>query len=179
EQWLDESDSAGNGFLSEVCRQWESAAEAVEHCGIRRVSARIGLVLSAQGGALSKMLLPFQLGLGGELGNGKQYLSWISREDTIRALLHCVQTPSLQGPVNLCAPMPVSNREFTRVLGRVLHRPALFKVPAVALKLGMGAEMAQELLLASARVKPTQLLNSGFVFRYPELEAALRQSLGK
>lgn len=176
---VNEADGPGAGFLSEVCQAWEAEAEPVEACGIRLVKARIGVVMTPGGGALGQMLLPFKLGLGGPVGDGKQIMSWISLDDTVRALWHCVHHEALRGPVNLVAPHPVSSRVFGSTLGRVLHRPALIPMPAVALKLALGPEMAQEILLASTRVEPKALLDAGFSFQFPELEPALRHMLGK
>jgi uncharacterized protein (TIGR01777 family) len=142
------------------------------------VNLRIGFVLSKEGGGLAAMLPPFKLGIGGRIGNGRQYLSWIALDDLVRAISHAILTDFLRGPVNAVAPHPVTNREFTKALGRVLGRPAIFPLPAFAARMVLG-EMADELLLASARVKPAQLLASGFEFQFPELEGALRHVLGK
>lgn len=173
---LSESAPAGKGFLAEVCQAWEAETRALEN--IRVVNARIGVVLSRQGGALKTMLPAFQLGLGSVLGNGQQIMSWIVLDDVIQALYHCLYTDSLSGPVNLVAPQPVSNRDFTRSLNRVLQRPGFLPVPATALKLALG-DMAEEMLLGSIAVQPQQLLNSGFVFHYSSLEPALRHLLGR
>ncbi|MEZ0367688.1 MAG: TIGR01777 family oxidoreductase [Candidatus Sericytochromatia bacterium] len=175
---LNEASDPGQGFLSEVCQQWEAEAQQVVSCGIRLVTPRIGIVLSAAGGALGAMLPAFRLGLGGILASGRQYMSWIGLDDLIAAMYHCIYTESLRGPVNFTAPDAVSNQDFTRTLGRVLHRPALFRVPATALELGLGEEMARELLLGGARVKPRRLLQSGFSYQDRELESALSQTLG-
>lgn len=176
---LTEQDPPGEGFLTEVCKAWESESEPVKACGIRLVNPRIGIVLSRQGGALAKMLPPFELGLGGVMGPGSQIMSWIAIDDLARAFQHCLETDSLSGPVNFTAPQPASNREFTRSLGKVLNRPTLMQVPEFALKLGLGPEMAQALLLDSTDVRPAQLLQSGFEFQYPELEPALKHVLGR
>ena len=177
-EWLDETSASGVGFLAAVCRQWETAADPIEKRGVRVVHLRTGIVLSRQGGALKSMLLPFKLGLGGRLGDGKQYMSWISLEDLVRSIVFAVETPAVSGPVNGVAPEPVTNAEFTRTLGRLLHRPILFPVPAAALRLALG-ERADALLLASLRLRPVRLLENGFTFRQPTLESALREILGK
>lgn len=173
---VDEDSPPGQGFLSEVCREWESAAEPARAAGIRVVNPRIGMVLSADGGALTRMLGPFKAGLGGVVGDGRQYLSWISIDDLVAALMRILSDERLQGPVNAVSPGPVTNREFVTTLARVLHRPAVVPMPAMAVKLMFG-EMGQSLLLEGARVKPTRLLRSGFVFQYPDLESALRHEL--
>jgi len=175
---VDEDSAAGSGFLADVCREWESATlPAAEH-GIRVVNLRFGVVLTARGGALGKLLLPFQVGLGGRIGSGNQFMSWIGLDDVLGSVLHALRTPDLQGPVNAVAPAPVTNAEFTRVLGRVLGRPTLLPLPAGAARLAFG-EMADEMLLASTRVAPTRLHASGFTFRDPQLADALRHTLGR
>jgi uncharacterized protein (TIGR01777 family) len=163
-------------FLTAVGREWENAAAPARAAGIRVVHPRFGVVLSRAGGALRKMLLPFRLGLGGRLGDGTQWWSWISIDDVVGALLHLVLNESLSGAVNVSAPEPVRNRDFTRILGRVLSRPTPFPVPSTALRLVFG-EMADSALLASVRVLPERLLGSGYRFAYPDLEAALRHVL--
>lgn len=173
---LREESPPGTGFLAQVCREWEAASEAAERKGIRVVRLRIGMVLSAKGGALAKMLGIFRAGLGGRVGSGEQYMSWIALDDLVGAVDHAIRTPSLEGPVNAVSPRPVTNREFARTLGRVLGRPAVLPAPAFAVRLVLG-EMADELLLASTRVAPDRLLLSGYAFRYPELEGALRHLL--
>lgn len=165
-------------FLASVSQQWEAAADPARAAGVRVVHPRFGVVLSPAGGALSKMLLPFRLGLGGRVGRGTQWLSWISIDDVVGVIHHALETDTLRGPVNATAPNPVTNRDFTRTLGRVLRRPTPFPVPARALRLALG-EMADETLLASARALPAMLLQSGYEFRHPDLEAALRHVLGK
>ncbi len=175
---LQETSPPGTGFLAEVCRAWEAATAPAKEKGMRVVHLRFGMVLSTTGGALAKMLLPFKLGVGGIVGNGRQYWSWITLDDTIGAIHHALMTDTLHGPVNVVAPHPVTNYEFTKTLGRVLNRPTLFPVPAFAARLAFG-EMADALLLASTRVAPTQLSATGYVFRYPELEGALRHLLGR
>jgi uncharacterized protein (TIGR01777 family) len=170
---LREESPAGTGFLPDVCRQWEAATDAAARRGIRVVHLRIGIVLSSEGGAIRKMLLPFKLGLGGRIGAGEQYWSWISLDDTCAAILHCIHATELHGAVNIVAPSAVTNQEFTATFARVLHRPAIFPMPAFAARLAFG-EMADELLLASAHVEPAKLLASDFVFRHQELETALK-----
>jgi len=170
---LSEESGAGEGFLPEVCRQWEAATDAATRAGIRVVHLRLGLVLSGEGGALGKMLLPFKLGLGGRIGSGNQYWSWISIHDISAAILHAIQANGLHGPVNAVSPTPVTNAEFTKILGRVLSRPTIFPMPEFAARIALG-EMADALLLASARVEPAKLVASRFGFRHRELEGALR-----
>ncbi|MFQ5823748.1 MAG: TIGR01777 family oxidoreductase [bacterium] len=178
EEILKETSAAGSGFLSEVCRKWEAATEPATQKGIRVGYIRFGVVLSPKGGALAKMLFPFKMGVGGIIGNGQQYMSWISVDDAVGAIYHAITTDTLKGPINAVAPNPVTNREFTQTLGRVLVRPTIFPMPALAARLVFG-EMANELLLASTRVEPAKLLSSGYKFRHPELEGALRHLLGK
>ena len=173
---LDEESATGEGFLAELGRAWEGASDVAAKAGIRVVQARLGIVLSRQGGALAKMLLPFRLGMGGKIGDGRQYVSWISLEDAVAALIFAVENDALRGPVNLTAPQQVTNAELTRTLGRVLRRPTLLPLPAFAAKLVLG-ELAEEGLLASQRVRPTRLLEAGFEFKHPELEGALRWEL--
>lgn len=173
---LTEDSPHGTGFLPEVGSAWEEAAQPAAEAGIRVVCMRMGVVLAREGGALARMLPPFRLGLGGSLGGGRQWMSWIALADVTAAMLHLLEAESLSGPVNLTAPNPVTNREFTRTLARVLGRPAFLSVPAFALRLAFG-EMADEALLASTRVLPRRLLDSGFTFRHPELEGALRAVL--
>ncbi len=175
---LPETSRPGQDFLARVCRDWEAAIEPAAQCGIRVVLLRIGVVLSPTGGALGKMLGPFSLGIGGIIGTGQQYLSWIAIDDVVSAISHAIGTETLAGPVNVVAPHPVTNREFTKTLGRVLRRPTLLPMPALVARLGLG-EMAEALLLASTRVEPGRLHNTGFTFGYPELEGALRHLLGK
>jgi uncharacterized protein (TIGR01777 family) len=176
EEVLSEDSPPGQGFLSEVCRAWEAATESARHHGIRVVQFRQGVVLSTAGGALAKILPPFRLGLGGILGSGRQYMSWIALDDAVGAIQHAVGTDALQGPTNVAAPRAVTNQEFTKTLGKVLGRPTAIPLPAFAARLMFG-EMADELLLASARVQPAKLQASGYQFRYPELEDALRHVL--
>ncbi len=178
DEQLTEQSSAGQGFLPDVCVAWERACQPAADAGIRVANLRIGVVLSREGGALTKMLLPFQLGAGGRMGSGRQWWSWITREDLIRAIQHILASESLRGPVNGTTPHPVTNQEFTKTLGRVLKRPTLFPMPKFAAQLALG-EMADGLLFASARVLPQQLLEHGFSFRHPELAEALRHVLGR
>jgi uncharacterized protein (TIGR01777 family) len=173
DELLTENSPAGPGFLSEVCREWEDASRIAAEAGIRIVNIRIGLVLSAKGGALASMLRPFKLGLGGRIGSGRQWLSWIHIDDIVRAIQHALRTESLAGPVNLVAPNPVRNVEFTKVLASVLNRPALFPVPKFALRMAFGTMATEEMLLASQRVDPAKLTASGYAFRFRELRAAL------
>jgi uncharacterized protein (TIGR01777 family) len=175
---LTEESSLGRGFLADLCREWEAASAPAAEKGIRVVRLRFAIVLSAAGGVLKKMLLPFRFGLGGRLGSGRQYMSWIALDDVLAIILCALTDDSLAGPVNAVAPNVVTNREFTRTLGRVLMRPAIFPVPAFALRTVFG-DMADETLLASNRVQPAKLLAHGFAFQYPELEGALRHVLGK
>lgn len=174
---LTEASAAGSGFLSEVCVEWERAAQAAIDRGIRVVHLRIGVVITPAGGALRKMLLPFRLGLGGNVGAGSQYWSWVSLDDVVGAIAHCLAHEELSGPVNAVSPQPLTNREFTRALGTALHRPTLFPMPAFAARLALG-EMSDALLMASARVLPTKLAGSGYIFRHADLALALREMLG-
>ena len=173
EEVLREESPAGQGFLPEVCREWESASRIAAEAGIRTVNIRIGLVLSAKGGALGNMLKPFKLGLGGRIGSGQQWWSWIHVDDIVGGIQHAMRTESLAGPVNLVAPNPVRNAEFTEVLASVLGRPAFFPVPEFALKLAFGKMPAEEMFLASQRVAPEKLNSSGYTFQFRELRTAL------
>jgi uncharacterized protein (TIGR01777 family) len=174
---LTEESPPGSGFLAEVCREWEAAADPARVAGIRVVHPRLGVVLAGEGGALPRMALPFRLGAGGVIGDGRQYWSWIGIADLVRVLELCLALETLAGPVNAVAPAPVTNREFTRVLGRVLGRPTLVPLPALAVRLLLG-QMGQALLLDSARALPRRLERAGFRFRHPDLEGALRAALG-
>jgi len=173
---LDEDEACGETFLAEVCRQWEDASHPARDKGIRVINTRFGLVMGGRKSPFTRMLLPFKLGLGGPVGPGTQYLSWITLHDAVRALLHVLATPSFEGPVNVVSPNPVRNKEFVSSLGRALNRPAVLPLPAFAARLLLG-EMADDLLLASQRVIPRKLLESGFTFEYPELEQAIRHVL--
>jgi hypothetical protein len=173
DEQLDEDSALGTGFLSELCREWEAAAIIEE---TRVVHARFGIVLSVAGGALAKMLLPFKMGLGGRLGTGRQYMSWIALDDAVAALAHIIEHENMRGPVNMVAPEPQRNADFTRELGRILRRPTPFPVPAFALRLALG-EMADEALLASQRVEPKKLLAGEFHFAHPQLADALKWAL--
>lgn len=170
---LDETAPPGRGFLADVCGQWEDATAPAVEARIPVVTLRTGVVLSGAGGALQKMLTPFRLGLGGPIGRGTQYMSWIAIEDVVGAVQHLLRAGSVSGPVNLVAPNPVTNRDFTRTLGRVVRRPTVFAMPAFVCRAVFG-EMADEMLLASTRVRPARLTASGYQFSYPELEPALR-----
>lgn len=176
DELLKEDSSPGTGFLPEVCREWEAATRPAAEAGIRTVQIRTGVVLSPKGGALGKMLLPFKLGVGGRLGDGRQWMSWIDVEDMVGAIHHILKTDLLHGPVNLVAPRPVTNAEFTQTLAKTLSRPAILPVPAFAAKLAFG-EMGEEVLLASQRVEPTRLIMSGYPFRFRELRASLENVL--
>lgn len=173
---LTEESPPGKMFLSEVCREWEAAAEAAAKAGIRVVNTRMAPVISPNGGVLAEILPLFKKGLGGKIGSGRQYMSWIAMEDMLRAELHILNTESLRGPVIVASPNPVTNEEFTRIMGRVLEKPTTLIAPAFALRLRFGA-MADEVLLQSARLSPVKLMASGFEFRYPDLEETLRHLL--
>ena len=175
---MDETSRAGTGFLAEVCREWEAATKSATASDCRVVNLRFGVVLSPAGGALASMLTPFRLGLGGRIGSGRQFMSWIAVEDVLGAIYHALATPGIEGPVNAIAPNPVTNREFTKTLGRVLSRPTIFPMPAFAARLAFG-EMANELLLASTRVVPQALLGTGYQFLFPMLEPSLRYLIGR
>ena len=174
---LTENSPKGDGFLPDVTAEWEAATAPASEAGIRVCNMRIGVVLSKTGELPRSLLLPFKLGLGGKLGNGRQYMSWIHIDDVAGAFAHALNTPSLAGPINLAAPNPVTNAEFTQALASVLSRPALFTVPAFALRIAMG-EMAK-FALASARLYPLRITESGFKFRWEDIEPALRDILDK
>ena len=175
---IDEVTAGGKGFLAGVCKEWEARARAATAFGARVALLRLGIILSPAGGALAKMLPPFKMGAGGVIGSGRQYVSWISIDDAISAILEVLYQPSLEGAVNISAPNPVTNRELTRALGRVLNRPTVAPMPAFAARALFG-EMAEEMLLASSRVLPHRLSTAGFPFRHPHLELALRHLLGR
>lgn len=173
EEWVTEESPAGKGFLSQVCVDWEAAAQPLVASGVRCVFLRFGIVLAPQGGALARMLPLFRMGLGGVLGRGSQWMSWVGMEDLVAAVDHVIQDETLRGPINVVAPTPVTNRAFTQALSRKLHRPAFLPAPAWALRLAFG-DMADEALLSSCRVRPDRLLQSGFTFRHPELDGWMR-----
>lgn len=174
-----ENSRPGGGFLAELCVAWEAAAAPAREAGIRVSHPRTGIVLSGRGGALPRMLLPFRLGVGGKLGSGSQWMSWISIEDVVGAILHLLADDAPAGPVNFTAPNPVSNADFTKALGRALGRPTVIPVPKFGLKLLLGGQMAEELLLFSQRALPTRLLDTGYTFKHPELDDALRVAVTK
>ena len=175
---LTESSSIGTDFLSLTVRDWEAEATRAEMSGIRTVLLRFGVILSADGGALPQMLMPFRFGLGGRLGSGKQWMSWIALDDAVETICSAIANENLTGPVNVVSPSPLTNAEFTRIAAAVLHRPAIFAAPAFALRIALG-EMADALLLASQRVIPERLLDASYAFRFPELESALRAILAR
>jgi uncharacterized protein (TIGR01777 family) len=175
---LDESSLPGTGFLADVVQRWEAAAAPAREAGIRLVHPRMGLVMHPDGGVLAKLVPVFNLGGGGKVGKGSQWMSWIGRRDAMRALLLLMTNETFTGPVNVTAPNPVTNADFSHTLGGVLHRPAIATVPEFAVKLMFG-EMGEETLLSGQRVLPRRLLGAGFTFEYPELAAALRHELGK
>jgi len=176
EETLSENSASGKGFLASVCREWEAATEPAAKAGIRTANIRIGVVLSGTGGALKQMLTPFRLGLGGNIGNGRQWMSWIHVQDLVRAIHHTLKTDRLSGPVNLVSPNPVRNSEFTKTLGAVLVRPTMFPMPAFVARTVFG-QMADELLLASQRVEPAKLAASGYSFQFQDLRSALDEIL--
>jgi len=176
---LTEDSSPGTGFLTEVCEQWEAATAPAEDAGVRVVHLRTGIVMSPDGGALKQMLLPFKLGLGGRIGSGEQWWSWVSIDDEVGAILHLIDTSTQRGAVNLTAPNPATNEEFTRTLNRVLRRPTLLPTPTFALKAMFGKEAVDEMFLGGQRVMPARLQADGYAFRHPDLEGALRHLLHK
>lgn len=176
EETLREESSSGSGFLPEVCREWEAAAEPARKAGIRTAQMRFGVVLSASGGALQKMMPPFRMGVGGNIGSGRQWMSWIDIDDVAAAIQHVIKSDTLRGPVNVVGPNPVRNAEFTKTLASVLSRPAIFPMPAFAARLVFG-QMADELLLASQRVEPAKLMASTYIFQKPDLRSALENIL--
>ena len=177
DELLTEQSSAGTGFLAEVVREWEQATEPFSASGMRIVLLRFGIILSRDGGALAKMLLPFRLGLGGRIGNGRQYMPWITIQDAVHVIQKALVDEEISGPINVAAPDCPQNAEFTRVLGKVLRRPAFMPLPATAARLLFGSEMANETLLSSTRVRPTTLDAIGFSYGYPQLESALRKQV--
>jgi uncharacterized protein (TIGR01777 family) len=175
---LDETSTPGGGFLADVVQQWEKAATPARDAGVRLVYPRLGLVMHPDGGVLAKLLPVFNIGGGGKIGRGDQWMSWVGMHDLLRALVFLMVTDTLSGPVNITAPSPATNAQFSHTLGEVLHRPALATVPEFAVKLMFG-EMGEETLLSGQRVLPRQLLGANFRFEYPDLAAALRHELGK
>lgn len=178
DELLREESSSGAGFLPEVCREWEAATRPAAEAGIRTVQIRTGVVLSPKGGALGKMLLPFKLGVGGRMGDGRQWMSWIDVDDMVGAIHHILKNDLLHGPVNLVAPKPVTNLEFTKTLASALSRPAIFPVPAFAARMAFG-EMGEEVLLWSQRVEPAKLIMSGYPFRFRDLRKSLEHVLDR
>jgi uncharacterized protein (TIGR01777 family) len=177
EEVCDEASELGSGFLADVCRDWEGATAPASHAGVRVVHARLGVVIDPKGGALSRMLPVFNLGLGGRIGSGEQWMSWVGLDDVVGAIHHLVMTESAEGPVNVVAPEPVRNSDLTAAVARVLRRPAIVPVPAAVVRLGFG-EMGDALLLASTRAHPKRLMEAGFEFSTPMIESALRHELG-
>ncbi len=178
DEMLTENSAPGSGFLADVCKEWEQSTKAAETSGVRIVRARLGVILSKNGGALQKMLPIFQLGGGGIIGSGKQYMSWVTLDDVVNALIFAIKNKSVTGAMNIVAPNSVRNSEFTDALGHALHRPVMLPLPAFAAKIIMG-EMADELLLSSARVEPLALEGNKFGFEYPNLAGALLHTLGE
>ena len=174
DELLDEDSEPGGGFLAHVCRDWEQATEAATSAGVRVVNLRFGPILAREGGMLEKMLAPFKLGLGGKVGSGKQYISWVAIDDVVGATMLAIDNESIRGPVNVVSPNPVTNEEFTRTLGHVLNRPTVFAMPEFAARLAFG-EMADEMLLVSQRVAPKKLNDAGYQFQNPELGAVVRK----
>jgi len=175
---LTEDAAMGSDFLAEVCGEWEAAADPAREAGIRVAHPRIGLVLSPKGGALGATLPIFKLGLGGKIGSGRQYWSWVAIDDVVGAIIHSLTNETVSGPVNVGSPNPLTSAEYTKILGSVLNRPTVFPLPAPAARLMLG-EVADALLLVSQRMEPAKLKETGYEFRYPELEGALRHLLGK
>ena len=174
DETLDEQSESGGGFLAGVCREWEKACEPAIKAGVRVVNLRIGPVLARDGGMLAKLLTPFKMGMGGKVGSGRQYISWVALDDVVSAIKLAINDQRIRGPLNIVSPNPVRNEEFTRTLGHVLNRPTALVMPAFAARLAFG-EMADDLLLASQRVLPKRLIAAGFQFQYPQLEAAFRK----
>jgi uncharacterized protein (TIGR01777 family) len=170
---LTEESTGGTGFLADVCRAWEDATEPAGQAGIRVVRLRSGVVLASGGGALARQLPLFRYGIGGRLGSGRQWLSWITLADEVRAILHALDEPAVQGAVNATAPEPVTNRVFTRALGQALHRPSVLAVPGFALRVVLGPDLASEMVLAGQRVLPAKLTTTGFTFEEPRIDSAL------
>lgn len=178
DELLTEESAPGDDFLADVCVEWEEATREAREKGIRTANLRFGIILDQKGGALAKMLPPFRMGVGGRIGDGKQWMSWIALDDVVGAIKFVLTKQSLAGPINFVAPNPVRNAQFTKTLGRVISRPTIFPIPAFGVRLAFG-EMADALLLASQRVEPARLKEGGYPFQYPQLEAALRHVLGQ
>lgn len=176
DETLDEQSESGGGFLAGVCREWEKATEPAIRVGTRVVNLRFGPILAREGGMLAKLLTPFKMGMGGKVGSGKQFISWVALEDAVNAIRLAIEDESIRGPLNIVSPNPVTNEEFTKTLGHVLNRPTALAMPAFAARLAFG-EMADEMLLASQKVLPKRLLSAGFVFKYPELDTTLKKLL--
>jgi uncharacterized protein len=174
---LDEQSESGGGFLAGVCREWEKACEPAMKAGVRVVNLRLGPVLAKEGGMLAKLMTPFKMGMGGKVGSGKQFISWVAIDDVVNAAKLAIDNESFNGPLNVVSPSPVTNEEFTKTLGHVLNRPTALAMPAFAARLAFG-EMADEMLLTSQRVIPKKLTDLGYEFHYPELEGALRRYVG-
>jgi hypothetical protein len=177
DETLDEQSESGGGFLAGVCREWEQATEPALQAGVRTVTLRFGPILAREGGMLAKLLTPFKMGMGGKVGSGKQYISWVAIDDVVNAIKLALNDASLRGPLNIVSPNPVTNEVFTKTLGHVLSRPTALAMPAFAVRLAFG-EMADEMLLTSQRVIPKKLNDAGYEFLQPELEGALRKHLG-
>ncbi|MDX6403903.1 MAG: uncharacterized protein QOH70_1358 [Blastocatellia bacterium] len=177
DETLDEQSDSGGGFLAGVCREWEQATDPAIAAGVRTVNLRFGPILARDGGMLAKLLTPFKMGMGGKVGSGKQYISWVAIDDVINAIKLALKDETIRGPLNIVSPHPVTNEEFTKTLGHVLSRPTALAMPAFAVRLAFG-EMADEMLLTSQRVIPKKLNDAGLQFEYPELEGALRKHLG-
>jgi len=173
DETLDEQSESGGGFLAGVCREWEKATEPAHRAGVRVVNFRFGPILARAGGMLEKMLTPFRMGLGGKIGSGKQYISWVAIEDAVAVIKRALNDESIRGPLNVVSPKPVTNERFTRALGEVLSRPTVMAMPAFAARLAFG-EMADEMLLVSQKVIPKKLQAAGFQFEYSDLETALQ-----
>ena len=176
DQTLTESAKSHACFSHELCETWENAARPAAEHGVRVVCLRIGLVLGTEGGMVARMLTPFEFGLGGPIGSGRQWMSWIERDDLVRLIAHVIATPDLSGPINATAPIPVTNSTFTEELARKLHRPALFRIPGALLR-RLGGDFANELLLGGQRVLPNKALSNGFVFRHETLRSAFEAIL--
>lgn len=174
---LDEHSDSGGGFLAGVCREWEQATEPAANAGVRVVNLRFGVILSREGGMLAKLLTPFKMGMGGRVGSGKQFISWVAIDDAISAINLALHDETFRGPLNVVSPNPVTNEAFTKTLGHVLSRPTALAMPAFAARLAFG-EMADEMLLSSQYVVPKRLADAGFQYKYPELEGALRKYVG-